>query len=93
MDISIGTRELERFKNRHPLSDLCDGKVQADINDDSEEEDIEGPYNQERLLQHQDLIKVVMNLVKKTKNINPKFLQFTMNKKAKYNFSFRYHLD
>lgn len=42
---------------------LCDGKVQADIDDDSEEEDVEGSYDQERLLQHQDLIEVIMNLV------------------------------
>ena len=42
---------------------LCDGKVQADVDDDSEEEDVEGSYDQERLLQHQDPVEVVMNLV------------------------------
>lgn len=45
------------------LSYLCDSKVQADVDDDSEEEDVEGSYDQERLLQHQDLIEVIMNLV------------------------------
>lgn len=70
-------------KNIIILSDLCDGKVQADINDDSEEEDVEGPYNQERLLQHQDLIKVVMNLVKEIqKHIRSNFVQFKRNKKS-----------
>lgn len=49
------------------LSYLCDGKVQADIDDNSEEEDVEGSYDQERLLQHQDLIEVIMNLVNKKK--------------------------
>lgn len=41
---------------------LCDGKVEANIDDDSEEEDVEGPYNQQRLLQHQDLVEVIVNL-------------------------------
>lgn len=45
------------------MSYLCDGKVQADVDDDSEEEDVEGSYDQERLLKHQDLIEVIMNLV------------------------------
>lgn len=41
---------------------LCDGKVQSYIDDHSEEEYIEGPYNQQRLLQHQDLVECIMNL-------------------------------
>lgn len=45
------------------FSHLCDGKVQANIDDDSEEEDVEGSYDQERLLQHQDLIEVIMYLL------------------------------
>lgn len=57
------------------LSYLCDGKVQADIDDNSEEEDVESPYDQERLLQHQDLIEVIMNLVNKKK----KFINSSLN--------------
>ena len=41
---------------------LCDGKVQAYIDDDSEEQNVEGPHHQQGLLQHQDLIKVIMDL-------------------------------
>lgn len=51
------TREANRS-----TSYLCDGKVQTDIDDHREEEDVEGSYNQERLLQHQDLIEVIVNL-------------------------------
>lgn len=44
------------------MSNLCDGKVQTDIDDDCEEKDVESSYNQQRLLQHQDLIEIIMNL-------------------------------
>lgn len=44
------------------MSYLCDGKVHSDIDDDCKEENVESPYNQQRLLQHQDLIEVIMNL-------------------------------
>ena len=46
-------------------SHLCDGKVKADIDDDSEEENVKGRDDQQRLLQHQDLIEVIMNLATK----------------------------
>lgn len=48
---------------------LCDGKVKTDINDDSEEENVEGPHNQQRLLQHQDLVEVIMNLEHKGRSV------------------------
>lgn len=41
---------------------LGDGEVQAHIDDDGEEEDIEGPNHQQRLLQHEDLVEGVMHL-------------------------------
>lgn len=41
---------------------LGDGEVQAHIDDDCEEEDVEGPHHQQRLLQHEDLVEVVMHL-------------------------------
>ena len=47
---------------------LCDGKVQAYIDDDSEEQNVEGPHHQQGLLQHQDLIEVIMDLKKGRKN-------------------------
>lgn len=54
---------MKPTSTRKVFSYLCDGKVQTYINDDSEEEYVEGTYNQERLLQHQDLIEVIVNLV------------------------------
>ena len=41
---------------------LRDGEVEAHIDDDSEEEDVECSHHQQRLLQHEDLIEVVMHL-------------------------------
>lgn len=41
---------------------LCDGKVQPYVDDHSEEEYVEGPDHQKRLLQHQDLVEGIMNL-------------------------------
>lgn len=41
---------------------LSDGEVQAHIDDDCEEEDVEGPHHQQGLLQHQDLIEGIMHL-------------------------------
>lgn len=59
-----GQQKARSLYRKTPLlSYLCDGKVQADVDDDSEEEDVEGSYDQERLLKHQDLIEVIMNLV------------------------------
>lgn len=53
---------------------LSDGKVQADVYYDGKEEDVECTDNQERLLQHQDLIEVVMNLVNtKNNDVNDSF--------------------
>ena len=60
-----GKHKRDVFKKHlvfFPPPYLCDGKIQTDIDDDSEEKYVEGPYNQERLLQHQDLIEVIMNL-------------------------------
>lgn len=46
---------------------LCDGKVQTDVDDDCKEKYVESSYNQQRLLQHQDLIEIIMNLETQTK--------------------------
>lgn len=55
---------------------LGDGKVQAYVDYYCEEEDIEGPDNQQRLLQHQDLIEGIMNLVHTKKETDVYYLAF-----------------
>lgn len=54
---------MRSTSTRKVFSYLCDGEVQTYIDDDGEEEYVEGTYNQERLLQHQDLIEVIVNLL------------------------------
>lgn len=49
-------------KNPLTLSHLCNGKVQTNVDDNSKEKNVKGPDDQQWLLQHQDLIEVVMNL-------------------------------
>lgn len=41
---------------------LCNSKVKSNVDDDSEEEDVESADHQQGLLQHQDLVEVIVNL-------------------------------
>lgn len=45
---------------------LCDGKVQPDIDDDSEEQNVESSHHQQWLLQHEHLVERVVDLGKGT---------------------------
>lgn len=41
---------------------LCDRKIQSDIDDDCEEQDVESSHYQQGLLQHEHLVECVVHL-------------------------------
>lgn len=52
---------MDLLSGRSETTNLSDGKVKPDVEDDGEEEDVEGSHHQQRLLQHQDLVEGVMD--------------------------------
>lgn len=56
---------------RPPRGYLGDGKVQADVDDDGEEEDVEGRHHQQGLLQHEHLVERVVDLRRRTNTALP----------------------
>lgn len=49
-------------REKKPRGYLCDGKVQPDIDNDREEQDVESGHHKQGLLQHEHLVERVMHL-------------------------------
>lgn len=49
-------------ERKKPRGYLCDGKIQPDIDDDREEQDVESSHHQQGLLQHEHLVERVVHL-------------------------------
>lgn len=63
-------KQLSRVQNdkltrRKTQGYLCDRKIQSDIDDDCEEQDVESSHHQQGLLQHEHLIECVVHLGEK----------------------------
>lgn len=55
-------RALGCLTQRKRAEYLGDGKVQTDVDDDGEEQNVEGGHDQQRLLQHEHLVEGVVHL-------------------------------